>query len=63
MDLQSNTIDSIQITGPEYVIIKDLKKEYQLIKDKLIEEIFQEIIQETLKEISNQENNDKILKK
>tara|TARA_B110000285_G_C15038715_1_gene570686 strand:+ start:843 stop:1010 length:168 start_codon:yes stop_codon:yes gene_type:complete len=55
MDLQSNTIDSIQITRAEYVIIKDLKKEYQLIKNKLIEEIFQEI--------SNEEKNNKILKK
>ena len=55
MDLQSNTIDSIQITGPEYVIIKDLKKEYQLIKDKLIDEINEEIIQEIQREI-HQEN-------
>jgi hypothetical protein len=56
MDLQqSNTIDSIQISGAEYVIIKNLEKEYQLITDKLIEEI--------LEEISNEENNGKILKK
>ena len=55
MDLQqSNTIDSIQISGAEYVIIKNLEKEYQLIKTKLIDEIIEEIIEES---------NDKILKK
>jgi len=53
--IQNNTIDSIQISGAEYVIIKNLEKEYQLITDKLIEEI--------LEEISNEENNGKILKK
>ena len=47
---QSNTIDPIQISGPEYVIIKKLEKEYNKIKEKLIKEIFEEI-------------NDKILKK
>tara|TARA_B110000285_G_C14568606_1_gene356838 strand:+ start:185 stop:370 length:186 start_codon:yes stop_codon:yes gene_type:complete len=57
-NIQSNTIDSIQITGAEYVIIKNLSKEYQLIKDKLIDEITEEIQQEI-----QQESNDKILKK
>jgi|TARA_B110000902_G_C13756139_1_gene378715 hypothetical protein len=51
---QNNTIDSIQITGAEYVIIKNLEKEYQLIKTKLIDEIIEEIIKES---------NAKILKK
>ena len=44
---QNNTIDSIQITGAEYVIIKNLEKEYQLIKTKLIDEIIEEIIKES----------------
>jgi hypothetical protein len=57
-NIQSNTIDSIQITGAEYVIIKNLSKEYQLIKDKLIDEITEEILQEI-----QRESNEKILKK
>ena len=52
MDLQNNTIDSIQISGPEYVIIKNLGKKYQEIKEKLIEEILREIHTE------NNENNE-----
>ena len=44
---QNNTIDSIQITGAEYVIIKNLEKEYQLIKTKLIDDIIEEIIKES----------------
>jgi len=45
--IQNNTIDSIQISGAEYVIIKNLEKEYQSMKDKLIKEIIEEIIEES----------------
>jgi len=44
MDIPNNTIDRIKISIPEFVIIKDLEKEYQKIKIMLIEEIYNEIL-------------------
>ena len=43
MDVQSNTIEPIEINGIEYKIIKKLEKEYNQIKNKLLLEIWTKI--------------------
>ena len=42
----SNTIKPIPISGEEYVIIKDLKKQYEKKRKKLVNEIYNEIKEE-----------------
>ena len=49
-----NTIDSIRISGEEYVIIKNLKKEYEKKKTEIVYKIFSEIKENYLKD--NTEN-------
>ena len=56
MDIStSNTIDPIKINGEEYVIIKNLKKEYEKKKSEIVEKILDEIKENHLKD--NTENN------
>ena len=59
MDSQSsiskNTIDPIKISGEEFVIIKNLKKDYDKKKKEIINKIFEEIKENHLKD--NIENN------
>ena len=43
---RSNTIKPIEISGEEYVIIKNLKKEYDIKKNELIQKIYLEMILE-----------------
>tara|TARA_B100000700_G_C14792860_1_gene736753 strand:+ start:17 stop:199 length:183 start_codon:yes stop_codon:yes gene_type:complete len=47
--ISKNTIDPIKISGEEYVIIKNLKKEYEKKKKEIIEKIFEEIKENHLK--------------
>ena len=53
--LKKNTIDPIKISGEEYVIIKNLKKEYEKKKSEIVHKIFDEIKENHLKD--NTENN------
>tara|TARA_B100001123_G_C15258935_1_gene1005833 strand:+ start:43 stop:204 length:162 start_codon:yes stop_codon:yes gene_type:complete len=50
MDIQSNTIEPIEINGIEYKIIKKLEKEYNQIKNKLLLEILNELNVKYLKD-------------
>jgi hypothetical protein len=43
MDISNNTIEPIKISGEEYVIIKNLKKDYEKKKTKIVYKIFTEI--------------------
>jgi len=52
MDNKNNTILPTQISGEEYVIIKNLKKEYEYKKQKIMKEIVEEIEKE-LKHLKN----------
>lgn len=45
-----NTIDPIKISGEEYVIIRNLKKEYEKKKNEIIKKIFDEIKENHLKD-------------
>jgi hypothetical protein len=51
----SNTIDPIKISGEEYVIIKNLKKEYEKKKREIVQKISDEIKENHLK--NNTEKN------
>lgn len=53
--LKKNTIDPIKISGEEYVIIKNLKKEYEKKKNEIVQKILDEIKENHLKD--NTENN------
>ena len=53
--ISKNTIDPIKISGEEFVIIKNLKKEYDRKKKEIINKIFEEIKENHLKD--NTENN------
>jgi hypothetical protein len=46
----SNTIDPIKISGEEYVIIKNLKKEYEKKKREIVQKISDEIKENHLKD-------------
>lgn len=46
----SNTIDPIKISGEEYVIIKNLKKEYVKKKNEIVQKILNEIKENHLKD-------------
>lgn len=48
--LKKNTIDPIKISGEEYVIIKNLKKEYERKKKEIVHKIFDEIKENHLKD-------------
>jgi|TARA_B110000902_G_C13946913_1_gene452055 hypothetical protein len=48
---QSNTTKPIQISGEEYVIIKNLKKEYDNKIKELVAKIYKEIEEEIKDEI------------
>lgn len=53
--ISKNTIDPIKISGEEFVIIKNLKKEYDKKKKEITNKIFEEIKENHLKD--NTENN------
>lgn len=53
--ISKNTIDPIKISGEEYVIIKNLKKEYDKKKKEIVLKISNEIKENHLKD--NTENN------
>lgn len=53
--ISKNTIGPIKISGEEFVIIKNLKKEYDKKKKEIINKIFEEIKENHLKD--NIENN------
>jgi len=55
MEFTSNTIKPIEITNEEYVLIKNLKKDYENKKEQVIKKIYKEIYKNHLKE--NIENN------
>lgn len=55
METHRNTIEPTSISGEEYVIIKNLKKEYVKKKNIIIQRIFNEIKKNHLKD--NKENN------
>ena len=46
MDILNNTILPIQISGEEYVIIKNLTTEYEYKKKQIMKEIIEEIKKE-----------------
>ena len=48
--LKKNTIDPIKISGEEYVIIKNLKKEYEKKKNEIVHKILDEIKENHLKD-------------
>ena len=48
--LKKNTIDPIKISGEEYVIIKNLKKEYEKKKNEIVQKILDEIKENHLKD-------------
>lgn len=48
--LKKNTIDPIKISGEEYVIIKNLKKEYVKKKNEIVQKILDEIKENHLKD-------------
>jgi len=52
MDILNNTILPTQISGEEYVVIKNLKKEYEYKKQQIMKEIIEEIEKE-LKHLKN----------
>tara|TARA_B100002019_G_C21207096_1_gene567289 strand:- start:383 stop:565 length:183 start_codon:yes stop_codon:yes gene_type:complete len=53
--ISKNTIDPIKISGEEFVIIKNLKKEYEKKKKEITNKIFEGIKENHLKD--NTENN------
>ncbi len=55
METLRNTIEPISISGEEYVIIKNLEKEYTKKKSIIMEKIFEEIKENHLKK--SKENN------
>ena len=55
METLGNTIEPTPISGEEYVIIKNLKKEYEKKKNLIIQKIFEEIKENHLKK--SKENN------
>ena len=48
--LKKNTIDPVKISGEEYVIIKNLKKEYVKKKNEIVQKILDEIKENHLKD-------------